>query len=93
MLPKVDWAHHVAEFQKSGLKITDYCQTAGVNLGTFRHYLYKLRASKPKKKFSEFPVASELVISKDPRGELSLHGLDVVQLSAILGAWSDALPQ
>ncbi len=37
------WAKVVAEFESSSLKQHDFCRRRGVELGTFRHWLYRLR--------------------------------------------------
>ncbi len=89
---RIDWQHHMTAFTASGLKVGEYCEAAGLNLGTFRSHIYESRR-RARDSFKEFSVASELTISRDDRGELSIRGFDVAQLSAVVGAWSDALSQ
>jgi hypothetical protein len=89
---KTDWSHHVAAFRASSQTASIYCGAAGLNLGTFKHHLYKQTSKKKRPRgFQEFTVATELVITRDPRGGLSLSGFDVTHLPQIVGAWSNAL--
>ena len=86
-MTKIDWSEHIAAFRATSQSAAAYCATAGIKLATFRYHLHKDRS----KRFQEFPIASELVIARDPRGGLSLSGFDVAQLPQIIGAWSNAL--
>lgn len=91
---KVDWERHIDEFEKSGLKAPEFCKSAGLNLGSFRANLYKIRSrsvQRPAKTFKEFSVASEITIVRDDSGEISIRGLDASLLAAVIGAWSNAL--
>jgi len=91
---KVDWLHHLAQYRASSQSPAEYCASAGLSLSTFRYHLYK-KTAKPRsvKRFTEFGVATELVIGRDPRGTLTLSGFDLSQLPAVVGAWSNALSQ
>ncbi len=65
---KTDWADHISKFRTSSQTIPAYCASARINLGTFRHYLYKKNEpQKPsrKKQFQEFALDSELVIRRE----------------------------
>ena len=88
-MTKINWSEHVTRFRSSSQTLATYCSDAGIKLENFRYHLYK---SKPKiKHFQKFEVATELVISRDGQGGLSLRGFDASQLPQIVGAWSNAL--
>lgn len=94
---QVDWNAHVAAYKSSGQSLADYCRTAEVKITTLRHHVYKAKkpeGRRPRRKshFQEIPLASELVITRAPSGELSLRGFDAADLSALIKAWSDAVP-
>lgn len=89
---KTDWSHHVAAFRASSQTVSAYCADIGIKPDTFRYHLYKAKLKKDKpKRFQEYQVASELVVTRDPRGSITLSGFDVAQLPQIIGAWSNAL--
>ena len=89
---KIDWQHHLTQFRASDQSAADYCTQASLNLGSFRHHIYKTTSKRRQvKRFQEFAVTTELVIAKDPKGGLSLSGFDLAQLPHLVGAWSNAL--
>lgn len=89
---KVDWPYHLSQFAASSQNAPQYCAAAGINLGSFRYHLYKQRSKQEgRSKFREFTVSSELIISRDQRGLLTISGIELAQLPDIVGAWSDAL--
>ena len=92
-MKKIDWAGHITTFRASSQTAAAYCADAGLKLHTFRYHLYKdkNKPSRPDRQFEEFQVASELVISRDQNGGLSVSGFDVTQLPQIIGAWFHAL--
>ena len=40
---RTEWARVVAAFEKSGLTQAEFCAIRGLNVGTFRSWLYRLR--------------------------------------------------
>ena len=92
-MTNVDWAEHIAAFRAGSQTAAVYCAAAGIKLGTFQYHLYKQKAKRRRapKRFEEFQVGTELVITRDERGALSLSGFDVTHLPQIVGAWSHAL--
>ena len=92
---RIDWGAHVTAYKRSGKSLAEYCQGSGVKITTLRHHVYKsapkARRQKPKSHFQEFPVVTELIITRMPTGELSLRGFDTTDLATIVRAWSHAL--
>lgn len=91
-MTKINWAEHVTAFRESSQTAAAYCVASGIKLETFRYHLYKDKSKRSQpKRFEEFQIATELVISRDARGGLSISGFDVAHLPQIIGAWSNAL--
>jgi hypothetical protein len=91
---KVDWSHHLDQFRESSLSVAEYCASAGLRRDAFQYHLNKSKTKRrPTKSFTEYAVATELVITRDSRGSLTLSGFDLSQLPAVVGAWSHALSQ
>lgn len=91
---QIDWDHHIESFESSGLKAPDYCSLHSLNLGTFRSRLYKYRALHSRSgEFREILVNTELSLSVDTHGQLTLSGFEPDVLPTIIRAWSDALSQ
>ena len=90
-MSKINWKEHVAAFRASSQSVAAYCAEVGIKPATFRYHLYKAKRRRRPKRFEEFQVATELVIARGHRGDLSLSGFDVTHLPQIVGAWSNAL--
>ncbi len=61
---KIDGDTHFVRFESSAQKASDYCRAQSLNLGTFRHNLYKYRArQKQGSAFSEIMVNTEISLS------------------------------
>lgn len=97
MTTKTNWAEHLAAFNTSSLSASEYCTNAGLKLENFRYHLSKQRPRRTRRKrakqFHEFTVATDLVITRDMHGQLSLSGFGLEQLPQLVGAWSNALSQ
>ena len=91
---KIDWAAHVESFEGSGQRATSFCENLGLNVGTFRSHLYKYRArSEPSVGFQEILVNTELSLSIDEAGQITISGIEPDFLPAIVRAWSDVISQ
>ena len=91
---KIDWASHVAAFEASGQRAPAYCEAAGLNVGTFRSHLYKYRSGQSEPaEFQQILVNTELHLSVDDDGQLTIGGIEPDLLPALVRAWSDALSQ
>lgn len=92
--PKTDWSSHIVAYKSSGKTIPQYCQEAGINVGTFRHNLYKNRSrNNLQESFREIFVNTELSLSIDEHGQITLSGIEPDVLPSIVRAWSDAVSQ
>lgn len=91
---KTDWSSHITAYKSSGKTIPQFCEEAGINVGTFRHNLYKSRARKQSQEsFREIFVNTELSLSIDEHGQITLSGIEPDVLPSIVRAWSDAVSQ
>lgn len=81
-----DWTRHIEAYQASGLSVVEYCREAGIKVGTFRVQMSRQRKA-DKSGFQEFTVSSDLIISRDPRGGVTIRGIDPSDLAAVIGAW------
>lgn len=91
---KIDWNTHIQAFESSGLKATAYCKTEGLNLGTFRSRLYKYRALLNESSgFREITVNTQLSLSVNENGQITLCGIEPDVLPTIIRAWSDVISQ
>jgi len=87
---KIDWKSHIKAFESSGVKAADYCTSSGLNLGTFRSKLYKQRAeSQQPLDFQEITVNTELSLSVNEDGQITLCGFEPDVLPSIIRAWSN----
>ena len=92
--PKIDWTSHVVAFEASGQKAPAYCEAHGLKVGTFRSHLYKRRSQKSTAtSFHQILVATELSITLDAQGQVSISGIEPHLLPALIRVWSDALPR
>lgn len=95
-MTKVNWSEHIAAFNASEQNIAAYCTAAGIKLDTFRYHLYKKKKNPTETRrrvetFREFQVATDLVITRDPLGNLTLSGFELSHLPEVIGAWCHAL--
>lgn len=91
---QIDWDAHFERFEASDLKATEYCRAQGLNLGTFRHKLYKFRdRQKLDSNFSEIMVNTEISLSLDEHGRIILSGIEPDLLPILMRAWSDVISQ
>jgi hypothetical protein len=91
-MTKINWEEHVTAFRASSQTLAAYCTATGIKPDTFRYHLYKAKSKQHRpRRFQEFQIATELVITRDPRGSLTLSGFDVAHLPQIVSAWSNAL--
>jgi hypothetical protein len=91
---KIDWASHVAAFEASGQKAPAYCEAAGLNVGTFRHHLYKHRSQqKSGTEFHQILINTELSLTLDEHGQVTIGGIEPDLLPALVRVWSDAVSQ
>jgi len=88
---KINWEEHIAAFRASSQSVAAYCSGAGIKSDAFKYHLYKARHRRSPEPFEEFRVATELVISRGSRGELTISGFDAAHLPQIVSAWSNAL--
>jgi len=88
--PRHDWTKHIAAYQISGMSVPEYCREAGIKVGTFRVQMSRHRKEE-RSGFQEYAVSSDLIISRDPRGGLTIRGLEPSDLAAVLGAWYHAV--
>jgi len=88
---KINWEEHIAAFRASSQTVAAYCTSAGIKQDAFKYHLYRTKQRRPPEPFEEFRVATELVISRGSRGELTISGFDVAHLPQIVSAWSNAL--
>lgn len=91
----------VAAFEETGLAQAEFCHSRGLNLGTFRHWLYRLRREQnkmPKRRGSKLielvPAAeqseSATCVLRVRGGELRFsHCPDAEWLSTLLRAVDD----
>jgi len=91
---KVDWASHIAVFEASGQKAPAYCESVGMNLGTFRSHLYKHRAGGASAtEFQQTLINTELSLTLDEHGQVTIGGIEPDLLPALVRVWSNALSQ
>lgn len=91
---KIDWDSHFRKFESSTQRAAEYCNTSGLNLGTFRSNLYKYRARQnDDASFTEITVNTELTLSVNEYGQIILTGIEPDILPTLIRAWSDALSQ
>lgn len=89
---KSDWKSLIRTFESSGLRAGQFCDSAGLNLGTFRSQLYKHRAlNQQQSNFQEITVNTELSLSVNEQGQISLCGFEPDVLPSIIRAWSNVI--
>jgi hypothetical protein len=91
IMTKINWEEHVAAFRASSQSVVAYCAEVGIKPESLRYRIYKSKRHRRPKQFEAFQVATELVIARGSRGDLTLSGFDVTHLPQIVGAWSNAL--
>ena len=92
--PKIDWPQQIANYEKSGMQIKEYCENSGIKIQNFRYHLCKSRrpfGNKVKKSFEEFTVSPELTFALAIDGSIIIQGVDPKLIPAIVQAWSHAV--
>ena len=91
---KIDWASHIAAFETSGQKASEYCKIAGLKIGTFRSHLYKQRSQQNSTtEFHQILINTELSLTLDEHGQVTISGIEPDLLPALVRVWSDAISQ
>ena len=91
---KIDWASHIAAYEASGQKAADYCKIAGLKIGTFRSHLYKHRSQQNSTtEFQQIFISTELSLTLDEHGQVTIGGIEPDLLPALVRVWSDAISQ
>lgn len=95
---EVDWSAHMRGYESSGMSIKEYCHAQGLNFKEFKNsrcrYNYQKQTGKNRaaalpsstpSSFVKFDVAAlELRVRIEASGQLSLHGIALIHLPAIL---------
>ena len=92
----IEWDIHIENYNDSGMSIPKFCKLEKLNIHTFRSKLYTDKAdavAKPveKPKYLEFDVRTELSLSLESDGSISIRGLNPIQIPVVLQACSDAV--
>ena len=94
---KIDWNLHIENYNDSGMSIPKFCKLENININTFRSKIYSKKivtspeSSVEKSKYLELSVKTELSLSLESDGSISIHGLNPIQIPVVLQACSDAL--
>ena len=79
----------MAAFEASGQKAPAYCEAHGLNVGTFRSYLYKRRSEKSTAtSFHQILAGTVLNLTLDAQGQVAIRGIEPDLLLAHIRVWS-----
>lgn len=93
----IDWPKHMREYQTSGMSIKDYCSANGLSFREFKNSRYRYNYNRQTKQRTATVVTSpsfkafnvgvcELKLRIDPNNQVSLHGIELTHLPAIVSA-------
>ena len=94
---KIEWDIHIENYNNSGMSVPKFCELEKLNIHTFRSKIYAAKSVDPvtkrndKATYLEFDVRTELSLSLENDGTISIRGLNPIQIPIVLQACSDAV--
>lgn len=89
----INWHQHNRNYELSGLSVREYCAKAGINVNSFQNKRQQMKKStalvrlpENSQHFVEYHLESEIKITVNHQGLVSLHGLSPENIPAVLRA-------